>query len=106
MVIPEKDVPFVRAQLIKTAKDMMKDKTCKQCHSTETKLKVIPLFETNPLIPSNIVAYCSHCHWSESVMWEKDDKARKFAQMLQDKINNEMANEKIKAEVNKINSKK
>lgn len=101
----EDEIMSLQHVLLKELKIKFNDNKCKKCG--KNKIKVILLYETNEISPSDIVLYCKSCSNNEIIYLKEGDKSYKILENLEKKMA-DLINIKIKEEnksLKKNNSK-
>lgn len=92
----EDQLKYLQNKLFQTAVEFAKKKPCNVCR-TSKHWNVVPLYEHNPFLPSQIVFYCKKCKSNEPFFWEKDNsRAKMFGKELQKQLDKVIQENEIK----------
>ena len=72
-MITSQQVKSFQDKLFKAAIEYGRHKPCPKCNTTKH-WNVVPLYEDNPFIPSQMVLYCKQCKRNEPVLWMKSNQ--------------------------------
>lgn len=95
-MVQEIEVIQIQKKLVKTIEEATKNQSCKKCGKKN--LKVILLYETNEISPSQMVLYCSTCETSDNFPIERNGNVLKLMLILERKMA-EIINESKKAKI-------
>jgi RNase P subunit RPR2 len=95
-MVQESEIILLQKKLLKAIEASSKNQNCKKCGKKGQ--KVILLYETNEIIPSQLVLYCSSCETSENFPIERSGDVLKFVLILERKMA-EIINENKKSKI-------